>query len=83
MKATGVVRTVDCVGRFVIPKEIRRTMNINEDDALEVFVDNDNIILRKYTPSCIFCNSLDEIIEFNGQKICRDCAKKIAEATEE
>lgn len=80
MKATGIVRTVDCVGRFVIPKEIRRTLNIKEEDALEVFVDADNIILRKYNPSCIFCKNLDGIVEYEGQKICRECAAKIADA---
>lgn len=79
MKATGVVRTVDSVGRFVIPMEIRKTMNINVNDSLEVFVDEDTILLRKYNPSCIFCKSLDDIIEFEGQKICKSCITKIHE----
>ena len=84
MKSTGIVRTIDSVGRFVIPMELRRTLNITENDAaLEVFVDDDKIILRKYSPSCIFCKSLDDVIEFNGQKICKECAEKIyAAATE-
>ena len=60
MKSTGIVRTIDSVGRFVIPMELRRKMNlINAEDALEVFVDDDKIVLRKYSPSCIFCKSLD------------------------
>ena len=84
MKSTGIVRTIDSVGRFVIPMELRRTLNIvDAEDALEVFVDDDKIILRKYSPSCIFCKSLDDVIEFNGQKICKECAEKIyAAATE-
>ena len=78
MKSTGIVRTVDSVGRFVIPMELRRTLNITEDNAaLEVFVDDDKIILRKYSPSCIFCKSLDDIVEFNDQKICRSCIEKL------
>lgn len=77
MKATGIVRTIDSVGRFVIPKELRRTMNISEDDALEVFVDDNNILLRKYNPSCIFCKNLDDVIEFEKQKICKSCIAKI------
>lgn len=78
MKSTGIVRTVDSVGRFVIPMELRRTMNIvDAEDALEVFVDDDKIILRKYSPSCIFCKSCDDIVEFGGQKICKECANKL------
>lgn len=78
MKSTGIVRTVDSVGRFVIPMELRRTLNIvDNEDALEVFVDDDKIILRKYSPSCIFCKSLDNIIEYNDQKICKECVEKL------
>lgn len=78
MKSTGIVRTVDSVGRFVIPMELRRTLNITAaEDALEVFVDDDKIILRKYSPSCIFCKGLDDVIEYAGQKICKECAQKI------
>lgn len=78
MKSTGIVRTIDSVGRFVIPMELRRTMHLmDSSDALEVFVDNDKIILRKYSPSCIFCKSLDDIVEFNGQKLCKECIEKL------
>lgn len=78
MKSTGIVRTVDSVGRFVIPMELRRTMNIvDSEDALEVFVDDDKIILRKYSPSCTFCKSLDDIVEYCGQKICKECVEKL------
>ena len=84
MKSTGIVRTVDSVGRFVIPMELRRNLNIvDNEDALEVFVDDDKIILRKYTPSCIFCKSLDGIIEFNDQKICKECVEKLYAAVTE
>lgn len=78
MKSTGIVRTVDSVGRFVIPMELRRKMGIiDAEDALEVFVDDDKIILRKYSPSCIFCKSLDNIVEHYGQKVCKECAQKL------
>lgn len=84
MKSTGIVRTVDSVGRFVIPMELRRTLNITEDNAaLEVFVDDDKIILRKYSPSCLFCKSLDDIVEFNDQKICRSCIEKLHASVQE
>lgn len=78
MKSTGIVRTVDSVGRFVIPKELRRTIGIiDAEDALEVFVEKDMIILRKYSPSCIFCKNLDDVVEHCGQKICKECIEKL------
>ncbi len=80
MKSTGIVRTVDSVGRFVIPMELRRTMNIvDAEDALEVFVEDDKIVLRKYSPSCIFCKNLDDVIEYEDHKICKACIAKLAE----
>ncbi len=83
MKSTGIVRTIDAVGRFVIPMELRRTMNLmDSSDALEVFVDDDKIILRKYSPSCIFCKGLDNIVEYNGQKICKECIEKLYDKAE-
>lgn len=84
MKSTGIVRSVDSVGRFVIPMELRRTMGIvDSEDSLEVFIDDDKIILRKYSPSCIFCKSCDDVFEFNGQKLCKECASKIAASVSE
>ncbi len=84
MKATGIVRTVDSVGRFVIPMELRRTLGIvDAEDALEVFVDEDKIILRKYSPSCLFCKSLDDVIEFNGKKVCKKCVESLAASVNE
>ena len=48
MKATGIVRRVDDLGRVVIPIELRRTLGIGEKDSLEIFVEEDSVILRKY-----------------------------------
>jgi len=84
MKSTGIVRKVDELGRIVLPKELRMTLNINEKDPLEIFVDEDGrIVLKKYEPACIFCNSLNDIITFKGHSICRDCMKKIVSRLEE
>ena len=55
LKSTGIVRKVDELGRIVLPIELRRTMNIEEKDSLEIYVDGANIILHKYQPSCVFC----------------------------
>ncbi len=80
MRTTGIVRTVDSVGRFVIPMELRKQLNIvDAKDALEVYVDEDKIILKKYTPSCFFCNSYEDIVEYNDHKICKTCITKLSE----
>lgn len=75
MKAIGIVRKVDELGRVVIPIELRRTMSIEEKDPLEIYVDGESIILKKYEPACIFCGSAVEVEDFKGKKVCRDCAQ--------
>ena len=71
MKSTGIVRRVDELGRVVLPIELRRNMNINEKDALEIFVDDDKIILSKYEPADIFTGNMDNLIDFHGKKIAK------------
>ena len=73
MKATGIVRPVDPLGRVVIPVELRRTLNINTDDSLEVFVDGDFIMLKKYEPACIFCGNAKDVENIHGKNVCRNC----------
>lgn len=79
MKSTGVVRRVNELGRIVIPIELRRTLNIEEGDPLEIFVDGEQIILKKYEPDneCIFCRGGKFVIEFKGKKVCTNCIKGI------
>ena len=79
VKSTGIVRKVDELGRIVIPIDLRRNLRIGEKDALEIYVDNEKIILRKYEPSCIFCGSAEEIVLFNDKNICRSCLKSLKE----
>ena len=74
MKSTGIVRPVDNLGRIVLPIELRRTMDLAVGDPLEIFVDGENIVLRKYAPGCIICGSLDELRHVRGKLICRPCA---------
>lgn len=80
MKSTGIVRKVDELGRVVIPIELRRTLSIEEKDALEIYVDQDRIILRKYEPSCacVFCGNADNVTRFKGKNICADCLQMLA-----
>jgi len=69
MKATGIVRKVDELGRVVLPIELRRNLNINEKDSLEIFVDDETIILKKYEPSDIFNGSMEDLIDYEGKKV--------------
>ena len=77
MKATGIVRKVDELGRIVLTIEMRRTMDIADRDALEIYVEGSSVILKKYKPSCIFCDSTKEITEFKGKNICPKCLKDL------
>ena len=77
MKSTGIVRKIDDLGRLVIPKELRKTMNINKKDPMEIFVDGDRIILNKYEPACIFCGSMDDNIEYEGRIVCKECIEEM------
>ena len=77
MKSTGIVRKVDELGRIVLPIELRRTLDIVEKDALEIYVDGSSIILKKYQPSCIFCGESRDIIRLKEKNICPDCMREL------
>ena len=77
MKSTGIVRKLDELGRMVLPKEIRNTFDINSQDALEIFVENDCIILRKYQPSCVFCGETRDNVIFGEKRVCKSCIEKL------
>ena len=77
MKSTGIVRKVDELGRIVLPIELRRTMDIAEKDAIEIYVDGASIILRKYEPTCIFCGDAKTVINYRGKNICPNCLKEM------
>lgn len=78
MKSTGIVRRVDELGRIVIPIELRRTLDIEIKDALEIYVDRDQIILKKYEPACIFCGNARDISNFKGKNICKECQETLS-----
>ena len=91
MKSTGVVRKIDELGRIVIPIGVRRVMGIQtakekgskfktDADALEIFVDGEEIILRKYELGCHCCGNMDNLVEVMGLKICPDCLKEFYKA---
>lgn len=80
IKSTGIVRKVDELGRVVIPIELRRTLGIDEKDALEIYVDHEKIILKKYEPACVFCGNAEDVQNFKGKNVCIRCAKSMFEA---
>lgn len=76
--STGMIRPVDPLGRAVLPKELRDIMSINKGDSLEIFTDDDNsIILKKYNPGCIFCNSMDNLVKYKDRLVCKQCIAEI------
>ena len=79
MKSTGIVRKVDELGRIVLPIELRRTLGIDEKDALEIYVDQEKIILKKYEPACVFCGNASDNQLFHGKNVCRECAIAMGE----
>ena len=84
MKATGIVRRFDENGRFVIPMELRRMLGLDANDAaLEVFTEDDRIILKKYAPACVFCGGMEDLTVYRDKKVCRGCAEKLGALAKE
>ena len=79
LKSTGIVKKIDELGRIVIPKELRRAFAIEEGDSLEIFVDGERVILRKYQPGCQFCGGFEELIVHEGKNVCRHCLKEMVQ----
>lgn len=77
MKATGIVRQVDNLGRVVLPKELRSTFEIDAGDGLEIFVDGETIILKKYEPECVFCGDAKDVTDYKGRNICQSCRQEL------
>lgn len=78
MRAIGIVRRVDDLGRIVIPKELRQAMGINEGSPMEIFANNDQVIMRKYQPGCVFCGNLEGLTIYEGKNICPACIAKLS-----
>lgn len=79
MKSTGIIRKMDNLGRIVLPIEIRRTLSIAEGDSIEIYVEEDSIILKKYenTNACALCGSTKNVTEFKSKHICEDCLAEL------
>ena len=79
MKSTGIIRKVDDLGRIVLPIELRRVLDISERDELEIYMQNDRIILQKFEPACLFCGSSRSLVSYRGKNVCQECVRKLAE----
>jgi len=77
MKATGIVRKVDVLGRVVLPIELRKNLDIEREDPIEIYVDGDYILLKKYEPACIFCGNAKDVKRIRDKNICADCIKEL------
>jgi transcriptional pleiotropic regulator of transition state genes len=83
MKATGIVRRIDDLGRLVLPIELRRVMGIKVKDYVEIYVDDDSIILKKYAPACLFCGNANDVEIHMGRKICKECIEAMSNKLEQ
>ena len=79
MRATGVIRAIDSFGRIVLPSELRKVMDVKAGDKLEFFTEENRVIIKKYEISCLFCSNQDDLIDFEGKKICPVCLSKLKE----
>ncbi len=77
LRSTGIVRKVDELGRIVLPIELRKNMDLSPRDAVEIFVEEDKIILKKYMPCCIFCGNAENVTYYKGKLVCSDCLESL------
>lgn len=79
MESTGIVRNLDQLGRIVLPAETRRLLDIEIKDSIEIFIDGESLMFRKYAPGCVFCGeSPDDLMYFRGKMVCKSCREDMA-----
>lgn len=83
MKSIGIVRKVDELGRIVLPIEVRRRLELEAKDGVEIFVEKDRVILKKYEPCCIFCGDAEDVVYFKDKRVCRNCLEAIKDGRSE
>ncbi len=77
LKSTGIVRKIDELGRVTLPSELRKTLDIDVKDGLEIFIEGNTIVLKKYEPSCIFCGNARNVINYREKNICLECLDEL------
>lgn len=82
MKSTGIVRRVDEVGRIVLPIELRSVLGIDNRGLVEIFTEDEKIIIKKYHPACVFCGKTEDVISYKDKQVCRSCIKELGNTLE-
>ena len=77
MKATGIVRRVDQLGRIAIPIDLRREFDLKIKDDVEIFTEGDTIIFKKHVPACVFCGEVEDVSDFKGKIVCKGCLESM------
>jgi transcriptional pleiotropic regulator of transition state genes len=77
MKTGGVIRKIDGLGRIVVPKSMCKALHIEENDELDITMEGERIILRKRQDRCVFCDGAEDLMIYNGRKICPACVKGV------
>ena len=78
MKDTGVIRKLDELGRITLPMELRKSLHLEEKDPLQIFVEDDKIVLKKYEPTDIFTGETEELVEYCGKKVSKNTILELA-----
>ena len=77
------MRFLNVVGRIVLPIELRRTLNLEVRDPVEIFIEGDAIVLRKYNAACLFCGATRDLLSYRGKSVCRSCLRQLRKETEQ
>ncbi len=80
MKTPGLIRKVDALGRIVIPSELRQAMELQQGDALELYLEEDRLVMKKFAPACIFCGGIARLVTYEGKNICGRCVDILKQA---
>ncbi len=84
MRETGIIRGLDNMGRVVIPKEIRKFLDMTEGvDCFEILMQDDCIVLKKHNPTCVLCGGADDLIEIEGKLVCKTCIETLNKKSQE
>lgn len=78
MKTLGIIRKIDTLGRIVIPMEMRNKLKISFNEPVEIHMEGNQVILKKYEPDCVFCSSQKDVSEYKGKNVCKKCIEELS-----
>lgn len=73
----GIIRNLDSLGRLVIPKEMRKLLNVDYGDAVRIIKQNKEVVIKRAEKSCIICGCEENLVECRDTYVCRDCVREI------